>query len=420
MSDAVRPRRAGFDFAVISDHYFPWLDEQGHSPYAWSVLGAAAQATERIPLMTYVTCPTIRYHPAFVAQKAATLQLLSDGRFTLGLGAGENLNEHIVGGGWPPADVRQEMLVEAIEIIRALFDGGYVNFRGRALRRRVRQALGPARRARCRSASPSPARSPGARRRRRRDDRRRAGGRAGRDVRRGRRRGQAAGRPGAGRASTTDKAAAVNRAHKQFRWFGGGWKVNAELPGPPAFDAASQFVREEDVDERSRAGTTSTRWSRRCASTSTPGSPTWPWCRSAARPRTSSSTGPKRNCCRALREIVGPARLLGTADQVGHHGRLKVAAGLERAPLLDRPVAPGKQPLERRPPTRSRSPASSSASAVCPPARRPPARGRSLPTLGVRPAGRSRRTGMRARSRRGAGRCARRPAVRRASCPQRW
>ena len=93
---------AGFDFAVISDHYFPWLDTQGHSPYAWSVLGGRPpQITDRIPLMTYVTCPIRRYHPAVVAQKAATMQLLSDGRFTLGLGAGENLNEHIVGGQWP-------------------------------------------------------------------------------------------------------------------------------------------------------------------------------------------------------------------------------------------------------------------------------------------------------------------------------
>src|SRR5438445_13637432 len=93
VQDVRRAEKAGFDFSVISDHYFPWLDSQGHSPYAWSVLGAAAQATERIPLMTYVTCPIRRYHPAVVAQKATTVQLLSDGRFTLGVGAGENLNE---------------------------------------------------------------------------------------------------------------------------------------------------------------------------------------------------------------------------------------------------------------------------------------------------------------------------------------
>src|SRR6478735_12503707 len=128
---AVDAERLGFDFEVSSDHYFPWLDTQGHSAYAWSVLGAAAQATDRIGLMTYVTCPTVRYHPAVVAQKAATVQLLADGRFTLGLGAGENLNEHVVGGGWPLARVRHEMLGEALEIIKALFEGDYVDFRGR-------------------------------------------------------------------------------------------------------------------------------------------------------------------------------------------------------------------------------------------------------------------------------------------------
>src|SRR5207244_12605457 len=129
VADLVKAEQAGFDFSVISDHYFPWLDSQGHSPYAWSVLGAAAQATERIPLMTYVTCPIRRYHPAVVAQKAATMQLLSDGRFTLGLGAGENLNEHIVGGEWPIARVRHQMLEEAVEIIRALWEGGMVTDR---------------------------------------------------------------------------------------------------------------------------------------------------------------------------------------------------------------------------------------------------------------------------------------------------
>src|SRR3989441_829813 len=108
--DVALAEEAGFDFAVISDHFSPWLDSQGHSPYAWSVLGAAAQATDRIPLMTYVTCPILRYHPAVVAQRAATMQLLSDGRFTLGLGAGENLNEHIIGGRWPVAGLRHEML----------------------------------------------------------------------------------------------------------------------------------------------------------------------------------------------------------------------------------------------------------------------------------------------------------------------
>src|SRR3954465_117857 len=102
----------------------------GHSPYAWSVLGAVAAATERIRLMTYVTCPIIRYHPAIVAQKAAPGGAPSDGRFELGLGAGENLNEHGVGEGWPPAATRHEMLAEAIEIIPSLFGGGYVTHHG--------------------------------------------------------------------------------------------------------------------------------------------------------------------------------------------------------------------------------------------------------------------------------------------------
>src|SRR3954469_17801484 len=104
VDDAATAERVGFGYAVISDHYFPWLEEMGPSPYAWSVLGAVAHATERLPLMTYVTCPIMRYHPAVVAQKAATMGVLSEGRFTLGLGAGENLNEHVTGEGWPSAD----------------------------------------------------------------------------------------------------------------------------------------------------------------------------------------------------------------------------------------------------------------------------------------------------------------------------
>src|ERR1700761_3563198 len=94
--DAARAEQAGFAFEVMSDHYFPWLDSQGHAPNAWATLGAVAQVTERVELMTYVTCPTVRYHLTVVAQQAATVGLLSNGRFSLGVGAGENLNEHIV------------------------------------------------------------------------------------------------------------------------------------------------------------------------------------------------------------------------------------------------------------------------------------------------------------------------------------
>lgn len=130
IDQAVMAEQAGFDFLVISDHFHPWLDEQEHAGFAWSILGAVAQATERIELATMVTCPTIRYHPAIVAQAAATLGVISDGRFTLGLGAGENLNEHVVGRDWPPVTIRHAMLEEAIEIIQGLWWGGYFDFHG--------------------------------------------------------------------------------------------------------------------------------------------------------------------------------------------------------------------------------------------------------------------------------------------------
>lgn len=132
--DAAAAERAGFDFEVSSDHYSPGLESQGHAPYAWATLGAVTQVTERVELMTYVTCPTMRYHPAVVAQKAATIQVLSDGRFTLGLGSGENLNEHVVGERWPTVGERHEMLGEAVDIISGLFDGGLFDYRGRHFR----------------------------------------------------------------------------------------------------------------------------------------------------------------------------------------------------------------------------------------------------------------------------------------------
>ena len=133
-SDLVRnacmAEEAGFEILAASDHYHPWLDSQGHAPFVWSVLGAIAQATERAELMTAVTCPIIRYHPAIVAQAAATTALLCNGRFTLGLGSGEQLNEHVVAQPWPPADVRQDMLAEAIDAMRELWRGGMRSFRG--------------------------------------------------------------------------------------------------------------------------------------------------------------------------------------------------------------------------------------------------------------------------------------------------
>jgi len=128
--NAERAEQAGSDFAAISDHFSPWLDEQGHAPLAWSDLGALANATRSIGLMTAVTCPIMRYHPAIIAQGAATLGLLSGDRFTLGLGAGERLNEHVVGAGWPGRGERHERLGEAADIIQGLLAGDLTNYRG--------------------------------------------------------------------------------------------------------------------------------------------------------------------------------------------------------------------------------------------------------------------------------------------------
>ena len=119
--------QAGFDFVSISDHFHPWLESHGHSAFAWSVLGAVAEVTQKVGITTGLTCPIIRYHPAIVAQAAATIGVMSDGRFTLALGAGENLNEHVVGEGWPSVDHRHGMLREAIEIIRALWSGEMIS-----------------------------------------------------------------------------------------------------------------------------------------------------------------------------------------------------------------------------------------------------------------------------------------------------
>jgi G6PDH family F420-dependent oxidoreductase len=248
VSHAAGAERAGFDFEVMSDHYSPWLAEQGHAPYAWSVLGAVTQVTERAELMTYVTCPIMRYHPAVVAQKAATVQALSGGRFTLGLGAGENLNEHVVGRGWPPANVRHDMLAEALQIIGGLFDGGHFDYAGEHFRvdsaklwdlPEKRTPIGVAV-----SGSQSVTRFAPV-----------ADAMIATEPKAELTREWDAVRPGPAARKIgqlpvswgPDRDAAVKRAHEQFRWFAGGWKVNAELPGPAGFAGATQFVREDDV-----------------------------------------------------------------------------------------------------------------------------------------------------------------------------
>jgi coenzyme F420-dependent glucose-6-phosphate dehydrogenase len=128
---ARRAEESGFEHAFISDHIHPWTDKQGNSPFVWSVIGGIAQVTERLRVGTGVTCPLIRIHPAIVAHAAATSACLMPGRFFLGLGTGENLNEHVLGDRWPAPDERIEMLEEAIEVMRLLWQGGEQTHRGK-------------------------------------------------------------------------------------------------------------------------------------------------------------------------------------------------------------------------------------------------------------------------------------------------
>jgi G6PDH family F420-dependent oxidoreductase len=256
---AVRAERAGFDFEVSSDHYFPWLAAQGHAPYAWTVLGAVAHATERVDLMTYVTCPTIRYHPAVVAQKAATLQILAEGRFVLGLGSGENLNEHVVGQGWPATAERQQMLAEAVEVIRELHTGELVDHSGDFFQvdsariwdlpdQPVEIGIAVAGERAVEQFAPLA-------------DHLIAVEPDGELVERW---NGVEGAPRIGDKARAvgqipicwdpDKDAAVERAHDQFRWFAGGWSVNADLPTTAGFAAATQFVRPEDVADNIPCG----------------------------------------------------------------------------------------------------------------------------------------------------------------------
>jgi coenzyme F420-dependent glucose-6-phosphate dehydrogenase len=132
--NAARAEEAGFSFALISDHFHPWIERHPHSPFVWGVLGAIAEATDHLIVGTGVTCPTMRTHPAIIAHAAATAADLMPGRFFLGVGTGENLNEHILGQAWPEWDVRAEMLEEAVEVIRALWSGEVTSHRGRHYR----------------------------------------------------------------------------------------------------------------------------------------------------------------------------------------------------------------------------------------------------------------------------------------------
>lgn len=251
--NASRAEEAGFDFVAISDHFHPWLSSQGHSPAAWTVLGAIAARTQRIGLVTAVTCPTIRYHPATVAQSAATLALLSDGRFTLGLGSGENLNEHVVGQGWPHPGERQDMLFEAIGLIQKLWSGEEVTEDGEyySVDRaklwdvpkqpiEIAVAAGGPRAARlageaglglfATDAKPELV-----------DAWKHAGGTGKRYCE-------------VGLCWAKTEAEAVRIAKERMRFSLLGWKVMPELPTPESFEAATSFVHDEDVAKQVSCG----------------------------------------------------------------------------------------------------------------------------------------------------------------------
>ncbi len=250
---AVLAEEAGFDFVEISDHFHPWLSDQGHSPFCWSVLAAIAVRTERIRLATGVTCPTIRYHPAIIAQAAATTALLSDGRFTLGVGAGERLNEHVVGGGWPSVRVRHELLREALEIIRLLWQGGSQSYAGKHLTledarlwdlpevlpeiavaisgpksARIAAELGDA----IFATEPKPELT-------------QAYADAG---------GSGAKYCEVPLAFAPDPAAGAESAHRLFRFGITGWKVQADLPNVVNYEAATAFITPDDMAEQFACG----------------------------------------------------------------------------------------------------------------------------------------------------------------------
>ncbi|MEU5964627.1 TIGR03557 family F420-dependent LLM class oxidoreductase [Micromonospora parva] len=243
---AVLAERAGFDFVEMSDHFHPWLDAQGHSSFTWSVLGAIAARTSTLRLATGVTCPTVRYHPAIIAQAAATMALISDGRFTLGVGAGERLNEHVVGQGFPSVRGRHERLREALEIIRLLWQGGYQSYEGRHLH------LEDARVFDLPDTPPVIAVAASGE----------ASARLAAELGDGLfateadasivehyRRAQGAGPRYAEvpLAWATDEQQAVQAVLQTSRWMVTGWKVMSELPNPVNFDAASAYVEEKHI-----------------------------------------------------------------------------------------------------------------------------------------------------------------------------
>ncbi|WP_262285683.1 TIGR03557 family F420-dependent LLM class oxidoreductase [Micromonospora sp. MA102] len=250
---AVRAEQAGFDFVEMSDHYHPWLEVQGHSCFTWSALAAIAAKTRTIGLATGVTCPSVRYHPAIIAQAAATMALISGGRFTLGVGAGERLNEHVVGQGFPSVRGRHERLREALEIIRLLWQGGYQSYEGRHLQLedarvwdlpKTPPAIAVAASGRSSAAmaaelgdglfATEPKSSIV-------ECYREAGGRGPHYAE-------------VPMAWASDEEQAVRAAKETSRWAVTGWKVMSELPNPVNFDAATVWVEDQHIRQQFSVG----------------------------------------------------------------------------------------------------------------------------------------------------------------------
>jgi G6PDH family F420-dependent oxidoreductase len=253
VANAQRAEQAGFDFVSISDHFHPWLESQGHAPFAWSVLGAIAHATSRIGITTGLTCPIIRYLPAIVAQAAATISVMSDDRFSLALGAGERLNEHVTGARWPSIPERHEMLREAIEICRQLWEGAVCNYEGAhfivdhariydlparpipiilGISGPASVALAAANADGIMSTSAEPDLI---------DDFISRGGE-----------GPRYGEVSLAYAASDEEGLAL--ARDRFRFSAFDWSVNSELPTVEGFETASEFIKPEDLKDKISAG----------------------------------------------------------------------------------------------------------------------------------------------------------------------
>lgn len=247
VANAVAAEAAGFDFVSISDHFHPWLEDQGHAPFAWSVLGAIAHATDRIAITTGLTCPILRYHPAIVAQAAATIAVMSENRFTLAIGAGERLNEHVTGARWPSVPERHDMLAEAIEIFRTLWQGGVHSWAGNHFvvdharlydlpDRPIPIVLGVSG---DKSVALAAEKADGIMTTEANPDfvqtfldRKPAGGPRYAEV---------------AIAFAPTEQEGRDLAHRQFRFSAFDWSVNSELPAVAGFEAAAKYVRPEDM-----------------------------------------------------------------------------------------------------------------------------------------------------------------------------